>query len=171
MGSDQVEFIAWVFAVWGVASGVGGLVYGAMRRGASSPLVLLAWLSVATVPLAVATTPLLLLVLVVPAGVLVAPTLSASADGVSRRTLDRNRGEAMGWHGTSTTAGFSLGAPLAGAMADTVGPWTAFVLVGFVSGVLAVVGLGLVRRHRGRVAAAGPAAPAAAPTPAHDLTT
>ncbi len=46
-GLDRVEFIAWVFAVWGVASGVGGLVYGAVRRGASSPLVLLAWLSLA----------------------------------------------------------------------------------------------------------------------------
>ncbi|MFC3690302.1 MFS transporter [Aquipuribacter hungaricus] len=152
-GLDQVEFIAWVFAVWGLASGAGGLVYGAMRRGASSPLVLLAWLSLATLPLALATTPLLLLVLVVPAGVLVAPVLSASADGVSRRTEDRNRGEAMGWHGTATTAGFSLGAPLAGAMADSVAPWTAFVLVATVSGVLSLVGLGVLRRHRGRVAA------------------
>lgn len=148
----RVEFIAWVFAVWGVASGAGGLVYGAMRRGASSPLVLLAWLSLATVPLALATTPLLLLVLVVPAGVLVAPTLSAAADGVSRRTGDANRGEAMGWHGTATTAGFSLGAPLAGGAADLFGPWTAFLLVATVSGVLALVGLTLVRRHRERVA-------------------
>lgn len=148
----RVDFIAWVFVAWGVASGVGGLVYGAMRRGASSPLVLLAWLSLATVPLALATTPMLLLLLVVPAGLLVAPTLSASADGVSRRTVDRNRGEAMGWHGTSTTAGFSLGAPLAGAMADTLAPWTAFLLVAAVSGVLALVGLWLVRRHRDRAA-------------------
>lgn len=145
-----------MFALWGVASGVGGLVYGAMRRGASSPLVLLAWLSLATVPLALATTPLLLLVLVVPAGVLVAPALSASADGVSRRVVDRNRGEAMGWHGTATTAGFSLGAPLAGGAADLFGPWSAFLLVAGVSGVLAVVGLTLVRRHRDRVAAAVP---------------
>ena len=161
-GLDRVDMIAWVFVVWGVASGVGGLVYGALRRGVSSPLLLLAWLSVATVPLAFATTPLLLLLLVVPAGVLVAPTLSASADGVSRRTVDRNRGEAMGWHGTSITAGFSLGAPLAGAMADAVSPWTTFVLVAVVSGVLAVVGLGLVRRHRERV-------DAAAGAPAQDL--
>ena len=160
-GLDRLDMLAWVFVVWGVASGAGGLVYGAMRRGASSPLVLLAWLSLATLPLALATTPLLLLVLVVPAGVLVAPALSASADGVSRRTVDSNRGEAMGWHGTSITAGFSLGAPLAGAMADTVAPWTAFVLVAVVSGVLAVVGLGFVRRHRDRHAA-GPAAEAAA---------
>lgn len=152
-GLDRVEFIAWVFAVWGLASGAGGLVYGAMRRGASSPLVLLAWLSLATLPLALATTPLLLLVLVVPAGVLVAPVLSASADGVSRRTADRNRGEAMGWHGTATTAGFSLGAPLAGAMADNLAPWTAFVLVAAVSGVLSLVGLGVLRRHRERVTA------------------
>ena len=151
-GLDRVEFIAWVFAVWGVASGVGGLVYGAMRRGASSPLVLLAWLSVATLPLALATTPLLLLLLVVPAGVLVAPALSASADGVSRRVQDGNRGEAMGWHGSATTAGFSMGAPLAGGAADLLGPWSAFLLVATVSGVLAVVGLVLVHRHRGRVA-------------------
>ena len=99
-GLGQVEFIAWVFAVWGIASGAGGLVYGAMRRGASSPLVLLAWLSLATLPLALATTPLLLLLLVVPAGVLVAPVLSASADGVSRRTLrpQPRRGDGLARH-------------------------------------------------------------------------
>lgn len=154
-GLGQVELIAWVFAVWGVASGTGGLVYGALRRGASSPLVLLAWLSLATFPLALATTPLLLLLLVVPAGLLVAPALSASADGVSRRVVDGNRGEAMGWHGTATTAGFSMGAPLAGGAADLFGPWSAFLLVASVSGVLALVGLTLVRRHRGRAAAGG----------------
>jgi MFS family permease len=147
-GLDQVELVGWVFALWGVASGIGGLVYGAMRRGASSPLLLLAWLSLATVPLAFAVTPLLLFLLVVPAGALVAPTLSAAADGVSRRTGERNRGEAMGWHGSATTAGFSLGAPLAGGAADLLGPWSAFVVVATVSGVLALVGLGMVRRHR-----------------------
>jgi len=151
-GLDRVELIGWVFAVWGVASGAGGLVYGALRRGASSPLVLLAWLSLATLPLALAVSPLLLLLLVVPAGVLVAPTLSASADGVSRRVGEQNRGEAMGWHGSATTAGFSLGAPLAGGAADLLGPWSAFVLVAVVSGALALVGLTLVSRHR---AAAG----------------
>ena len=159
-GWEQTSLIGWVFAVWGVASAAGGLVYGGLRRGASSPLVLLAWLSAATFPLALVTSPWLLVVLLVPAGVLVAPTLSASADGTSRRTGERNRGEAMGWHGTATTAGFSLGAPLAGGAADLLGPWSAFVLVAAVSGVLAVVGLQLVRRHRSRAAgreADGPA--------------
>ncbi|WP_380168533.1 MFS transporter [Jannaschia sp. R86511] len=151
-GLERVDLVGWVFAVWGVASGAGGLVYGAMRRGASSPLVLLAWLSLATLPLALAVDPLLLFLLVVPAGVLVAPTLSASADGVSRRVGERNRGEAMGWHGSATTAGFSLGAPLAGGAADLLGPWSAFVLVAVVSGSLALVALGMVRRHRTSVA-------------------
>lgn len=153
-GLDRIELVGWVFAVWGVASGVGGLVYGALRRGASSPLVLLAWLSLATLPLALAVNPLLLFLLVVPAGVLVAPTLSASADGVSRRVGEQNRGEAMGWHGSATTAGFSMGAPLAGAAADLLGPASAFVLVAVVSGVLALVGLGMVRRHREAAAVA-----------------
>lgn len=150
---ERTALIGWSFAVWGVASAAGGLIYGGLRRGASSPLILLAWLAVATLPLAFATDPLLLLILLVPAGVLVAPTLSASADGTSRRTGERNRGEAMGWHGTATTAGFSLGAPLAGAAADLFGPWSAFLLVAAVSGVLALTGLRLVRRHRGRVTA------------------
>lgn len=153
-GLDRIELVGWVFAVWGVASGIGGLVYGALRRGASSPLVLLAWLSLATFPLALAVNPLLLFLLVVPAGVLVAPTLSASADGVSRRVGEQNRGEAMGWHGSATTAGFSMGAPLAGGAADLLGPSSAFVLVAVVSGVLALVGLGMVRRHREAATAA-----------------
>ncbi|MGJ7441340.1 MFS transporter [Aquipuribacter sp. MA13-6] len=150
-GLDRVDLVGWVFAVWGVASGMGGLVYGAMRRGASSPLVLLAWLSLATLPLVFAVDPLLLFLLVVPAGVLVAPTLSASADGVSRRVGEQNRGEAMGWHGSATTAGFSMGAPLAGGAADLLGPWSAFLVVAVVSGSLALVGLTLVRRHRATV--------------------
>lgn len=147
-GLDRVDLVGWVFAVWAVASGLGGLVYGGLRRGVSSPLVLLAWLSLATLPLAFAVSPVLLLVLVVPAGVLVAPTLSASADGVSRRVGEHNRGEAMGWHGSATTAGFSMGAPLAGGAADLLGPWSAFLVVAAVSGTLALVGLTLVRRHR-----------------------
>ncbi len=147
-GLGEVGLVGWVFAAWGVASGVGGLVYGALRRGASSPLVLLAWLALATVPLALATSPLLLLLLVVPGGLLTAPTLSSSADGVSRRIGDANRGEAMGWHGSATTAGFSLGAPLAGAVADQVGPWGAFLVVAAVSGALALTGLALLRRAR-----------------------
>jgi MFS family permease len=162
-GLGEVGLVGWVFAVWGIASGVGGLVYGAMRRGASSPLVLLAWLALATVPLALATTPLLLLLLVVPGGVLTAPTLSASADGVSRRIGDANRGEAMGWHGSATTAGFSLGAPIAGAAADAWGPWSAFLAVAAVSGALAVVGLGLVRRARGHNSRGALSAPGRGP--------
>lgn len=148
---DQVELIGWVFAVWGAASAVGGLVYGALRRGASSPVVLLAWLSLATLPLALATSPLLLILLAAPAGLLVAPTLSTSADGVSRRSGEQHRGEAMGWHGSATTAGFSLGAPLAGAAADLVGPWSTFVVVALVTGLPAWWGLVLLRRRRGRV--------------------
>ena len=49
------------------------------------------------------------------AGLLCAPTITATVDQVTRVVPDGARGEAMGWHGSFMTAGSALGAPLAGA--------------------------------------------------------
>ncbi len=147
--ADRTVWVAALFAIWGVASGVGGLAFGAWRGPVPSPLVLLGLLGVATVPLAAADGPLLLALLLLPAGALIAPTLSASAEGLSRRAPEAVRGEAMGWHSSATTTGFSLGAPVAGLLVDLAGPGAAFVGVGALAGGAAVgVWLLLSRRSQ-----------------------
>ena len=75
----------------------------------------------------------LLVLALLPAGALCAPTVAASADPVSRLVPSSARGEAMGSHGSSLTVGLALGAPLAGAAIDRGGP-----------------GLGLRRQQCGR---------------------
>jgi predicted MFS family arabinose efflux permease len=74
--------------------------------------------------------------------------LSSTAEAVSRLVPERARGEAMGWHGSAITVGSALGAPLSGAAIDAVAPWAGFAAVGSVGGVLAAVGLVLLRRRR-----------------------
>lgn len=147
--------IGWVLALWGLGSLVGGLVYGGLSR-SISPYLLLAALGAVTIPMALADGALSLALLSVVAGVLCAPTITATVDAASRLVPEARRGEAMGWHGSFMTAGIALGAPAAGLVIDQWGFSGGFVAVGVV-GIL-VAGLGLavrrvVRGHRGRRAA------------------
>jgi predicted MFS family arabinose efflux permease len=129
-----------IFVFWGLGSMLGAMVYGALKR-PISPLVLLAGLAVLTVPVGLAGSPWMLAVLILPAGALCAPVVTATADEVARRVPERVRGEAMGWHGSALTIGMAVGAPLAGASIDAVAPWAGFAVVGGVG--LALAGLGL----------------------------
>ena len=125
-----------------------GLVYGALPRSVP-PLALLLVLAALTVPIGLASTPLVLCLAVLPAGALCAPLISATAEAVARLVPERVRGEAMGWHGSALTAGSAAGAPVAGLAIDRVAPWAGFGVVGALGAVLAVVGLLLVTA-RGR---------------------
>ena len=142
-----------VLAVWGLGSALGGLVYGALHR--SLPVFgLLAGLGIVTVPLALASGPLSLAVLSFVAGLLCAPTITATVDAVSRVVAERARGEAMGWHGSAMTAGSALGAPVAGAAIDLRGFEGGFVLVGVLGLLVATAGWATVRLRRRRRAVA-----------------
>ena len=55
------------------------------------------------------------------AGLLCAPTITASVDQASRLVPAAVRGEAMGWHGSFLTTGGALGAPIAGVAIDRGG--------------------------------------------------
>jgi MFS family permease len=140
-----------VFVSWGVASIIGGLLYGAARR-PMPPFVLLLGLAVLTIPIGLAPGPAWLMIAILPAGALCAPVLSATAEAVSHLVPERVRGEAMGWHGSSLTLGLAAGAPIAGAAIDRWGPGAGFAVVGGCGAVVAVVGLALVARSRHRVA-------------------
>ncbi len=141
-----------VFVAWGLGSIAGGLVYGAAHRPVS-PITLLLWLAVLTIPVGLAPTPLLLTLTILPAAALCAPVISATADGVSRLVAEEFRGEALGWHGSALTIGSALGAPLAGATIDASAPWAGFAVVGGAGVVLAGLGLGLQLRRRAVAAA------------------
>ncbi|GAA2622403.1 MFS transporter [Dactylosporangium fulvum] len=146
--AGKVELVGALLAAWGVYSLAGGFVYGALTR--AVPLVaLLGGLSLFTLPVGLVgdAWPLLFAVLI-PAGVLCAPTLSASADLVSRLVPPSARGEAMGWHGSSLTVGMAIGSPLAGWAIDHGSPAWGFASVALVS--LAVTALLLTFRHLDR---------------------
>jgi MFS family permease len=150
-----------IFAFWGVGSILGATVYGALKR-PISPLVLLAGLAVLTVPVGLAGSPWMLAVLILPAGALCAPVVTATAEEVARRVPEQVRGEAMGWHGSALTIGMAVGAPLAGASIDAVAPWAGFAVVGAAGLALAGLGLAAMRlfgTRRTPVVDAEPAAP------------
>ena len=141
--------IGWVLAVWGLGSLVGGLVYGGLHRSISA-FWLLGGLGLVTAPMALAAGAPSLAVLSFVAGLLCAPTLTATIDQVSRVVPSTARGEAMGWHGSFMTAGMALGAPVSGVAIDRWGWSAGFALVAVVGVVVAVAGAsaGRVRRHR-----------------------
>jgi MFS family permease len=148
----QPGSIGWVVAVWGFGSLVGGLVYGALPRSISA-FWLLGALGAVTAPMALATGAPSLAAWGFLAGLLCAPTITATVDQVSRLVPERVLGEAMGWHGSFMTAGMALGAPLAGAAIDRAGPPAGFVLVATGGLAVAVLG-GLALRRRGAVTGA-----------------
>jgi MFS family permease len=151
---DAQSSIGWVLAIWGLGSLVGGLVYGGLHRSFSA-FWLLGGLGLVTLPMAFATDVPSLAVLSFVAGLLCAPTITATIDQVSRVVPLSARGEAMGWHGSFMTAGMALGAPAAGVAIDRWGWGAGFALVAIAGMAVAAAGAtaGRARRRRGLAAA------------------
>jgi MFS family permease len=144
---DAQQHIGWVLAVWGAGSIVGGLVYGAWHRSVAA-FWLLAGLAVVTAPVALAANLPMAAVLLFVSGLFCAPSITATIDTLSRLVPTSARGEAVGWHGSSMTAGIALGAPLAGFAIDAGGWQWGFLVVSAV-GLLVAVVCGLVLGRRG----------------------
>lgn len=144
---DAQQHIGWVLAVWGAGSIVGGLVYGAWHRSVAA-FWLLAGLAVVTAPVALAANLPMAAVLLFVSGLFCAPSITATVDTLSRLVPIRARGEAVGWHGSSMTAGIALGAPLAGFAIDA-GGWQWGFLVVSAAGLLIAVVCGLILGRRG----------------------
>jgi predicted MFS family arabinose efflux permease len=141
---DAVPQIGLVLAMWGLGSLIGGLVYGGLHRAIPATW-LLGGLALVTFPMALAGSPWSLALLSLVAGLLCAPTITATIDQASRIVPAENRGEAMGWHGSFLTAGGALGAPLAGVAIDARGGGAGFVVVAAVG--LMAAGAGLAASH------------------------
>ena len=152
------KLIGPVLTVWGLGSLLGGLVYGLLRRSIPAFL-LLAGLSVATFPMAFATNAWTLTGLALVAGVVCAPTITATVDQLSRVVPDGARGEALGWHGSAMTTGSAFGAPLAGVAIDWWGDGGGLVVVSALGLGVALLGTVISARR-----AAAP--PVESPAPA-----
>ncbi|WP_433441510.1 MFS transporter [Nonomuraea sp. CA-141351] len=135
--AGQTEWVGLAVAVWCVYSLIGGFVYGGLSRG-FSPLALIASMGLLTIPVGLVGGGWQWLVLaLVPAGLLCAPSLSSSVDVLSRWVPAGARGEAMGFHGTALLIGGATAAPIVGAVIDGSGPAWGFVIAG-------LVGMGMV---------------------------
>jgi predicted MFS family arabinose efflux permease len=143
----KVSLIGPVLAIWGLGSVIGGLVYGMLHRSISAFL-LLGSLSVVTIPIALAPSVWPLAALGFVAGLLCAPTITATVDQLSAVVPDAARGEAIGWHGSAMTAGSALGAPVAGLAIDHWGWGAGFVSVSVVGLGVAIFGSGATRTYR-----------------------
>lgn len=148
---EQIDNIGLVFLFWCGASVLGGMIYGALHRPVS-PLLLLAVMALLTIPMGFATDAWTLALLSIPPGLLCAPVLTSSAEQIASLVAEKRRGEAMGWYGSAMTLGNAVGAPFAGHLIDSVGPWAGFTFIGVLSAMMAVAGL-LVRSLRSKTPA------------------
>ena len=179
--NGELTWSGLVMSLWAFYSLLGGFAYGTMHRRLPA-VALLTPMAVLTLAVALGSAHWwLLAILLIPCGALCAPTITASADAVSRMTPASARGEAMGLHNSSLTVGVALGGPLAGLAADTLSPAWGFIAVGGIGTLiaLAVLPAELVHR-RSRPSppnaiqppdAPQPAAPSHVPQPAKAATT
>ncbi|WP_433277686.1 MFS transporter [Pseudonocardia xinjiangensis] len=158
--SGQAAAIAVVNAVWCLASLSGGFLYGVARR-SPSLFVLVAAMGVATLPVALGGPWWSYALLLVPAGLLCAPSLAASSEAVSRLAPEHARGVVTGLHGSAITVGAAISTPTAGALIDIGSPALAITVAGTAGiGVAAVAAL---LAHRGERVHRNP--PDTAPVP------
>ncbi|QPP10241.1 MFS transporter [Streptomyces bathyalis] len=143
--AGQVSWAAVVVAAYGLASIIGGLVYGALSRPVPTWLPL-GLLGLATIPAGLAHHWLWLCVAAVGAGLFAAPALSAVADAVSRLAPAGARGEATGLQSSALSAGFALGSPIVGGAIDLSVPAGGFAAAGLAGLAAALTGCLLSRR-------------------------
>lgn len=151
-----------VIALWCAYSLVGGLVFGTLRRPVPV-LAMVAAMGLLTIPAGLAPDWRMLCLLLIPAGVLCAPTITAGNDTLSRLVPAESRGEAMGLLGSALTVGNTIGAPFAGLVIDGAGPGWAFAAAGAVGTLAAALSFPAYRRSQAR--AAQPAADVQSPQP------
>jgi hypothetical protein len=135
-GSEEMAGV--LLAVWSAASGVAGLAWGAREWRVSllDAHLRLAWLlPLGVVPLALAPSPLAMALLVILAGLPIAPLIASRNELIGRVAPAGTSTEAFTWPLTALVAGVSLGAATAGVVIEA-SSWSGGVLVAFAVGVL-----------------------------------
>ena len=152
-----------LLALWSVASGIGGLVFGlrSAHRGLVETYVVIAVLfPIACLPLAAASSPAVMALLVILAGAPIAPLIASRNELVAAVARRGTGTESFTWLLTALVAGLSAGAAVAGAVIEAHG-WPTAVLVGCAVAALGAV-LAVTRRDALRPAPGDLAAPGSA---------
>jgi MFS family permease len=136
------ELAGVLLACWSLGSVAGGLLYGAWHPRPPLPrlhLAISALLPVCLLPLAAASSVLTMALLVLPAGLFIAPLLAARNELVGSVAPAGARTEAYTWPVTSFVGGIAIGAALAGALVEGPGWRTAFVVAAAIAAVGSVI--------------------------------
>ncbi|MBD8158026.1 MFS transporter [Pantoea agglomerans] len=138
----QITWAAWFYIACGVASLIGGIVYGGFNKPPATILIC-ALLAIATGIIGFSQNALAVCLLIIPSALLCAPVFSATANDISRFAAPEQRGLAMGTYGSALTAGNAIGFPLAGLIVDNFGFNVAFFSVGGLALAMTAIAFGI----------------------------
>jgi MFS family permease len=142
------ELAGVLLAIWSLGSAGGGLIYGALPNRPPLDrvhLLVAALLPLSLLPMAVAPSIPAMALIVLPAGMFIAPLLATRNELVGRVAPAGARTEAYTWPVTAFVGGISVGAALAGVIVEGPGWSAAFVIA---AGCAATgSALAVVRRH------------------------
>jgi MFS family permease len=142
------ELAGVLLAIWSLGSAGGGLVYGALPNRPPLDrvhLAVAALLPLSFVPMAFAPSIAAMALIVVPAGMFIAPLLATRNELVGRVAPAGARTEAYTWPVTAFVGGISVGAALAGVIVEGPGWAVAFLIAAACAAAGAV--LAVTRRH------------------------
>jgi MFS family permease len=149
------ELAGVLLATWAVASAIGGLAYGA-RTWPGSLGSIYVWLSVLLplgyLPALIAPSIAAMALLVLPAGLLIAPLAAAGNELIGRIAPAGAVTEAYAWPVTAILVGFAGGSAVGGVLID-VSDWHACFVA---AAAAAALGAAVVYRFRGTLAAPEP---------------
>jgi MFS family permease len=146
-----------LLAVWSLGSAAGGLAYGARPRRrplARVHLTVALLLPAFLAPLVLAGSPLAMGLLLVPAGIFIAPLIATRNELAGVVAPAGSANEAYSWPLTALVAGVALGAASGGILIDAAGWRAAVVLAVCTSAAGAAVALARRRTLRGAAAVA-----------------
>jgi len=146
-GEGRPELAGVLLALLAVGSVAGGLIYGARpRRGslAGAHLRMAVGFPLSMLPLAFASSPVVMALLVLPAGSMIAPLIATRNELAGAVAPAGAQTEAYTWPLTALVTGLALGAGAAGALADAVS-WQAAVVAG-VAAAAAGAAISAIRR-------------------------
>ncbi len=132
------ELAAVLIAIWSAGSAAGGLLYGLRPRRTTLARVHLIFalaLPLGFLPLLVAPSIAVMAVLVVPAGLSIAPLIATRNELAGAAAPAGTETEAFSWPLTSLVSGISVGAAVAGVLADGPG-WHAAVAAAVVAAAI-----------------------------------
>jgi MFS family permease len=136
-----------LLAIWSVSSAVGGILYGAMRRPPlqKAHIAVSLLLPLSLLPLATAPSLAAMALLVIPAGLFIAPMLATRNELIGWVAPPDARTEAFTWPQTAFVGGIAIGSALAGGLVESSGPSPTFLVAAAIAGLGALIAI--VRRR------------------------